>query len=196
MPCYSPDNVNQQRGDGVFDLSIEGLQKLNALGYGRPGSDLSLTLVYNPLGASLPPAQETLEADYKIKLKEAFDIDFHQLFTITNLPVKRFADDLRKEDQLAGYMKLLVDSFNPATVEGLMCRDTVNISWTGEIFDCDFNQQLGLDMKRGEGFSDEIPSIWNVKDLNECIGANIRLGPHCYGCTAGAGSSCGGALDA
>ena len=210
MPCYSTENVDAQRGEGVFDASIEGLQKLNAAGYGKPGTGLTLNLVYNPLGPFLPPQQKALEAAYKEKLLETFDIHFNELFTITNLPVKRFADDLRKEDKLAEYMKLLVENFNPATIEGLMCRDTISISWNGSLYDCDFNQQLGLNMSppveggaaaaaaaaaaAGDAEEEFAPSIWNIESFNSFLTNQIKLGPHCYGCTAGAGSSCGGAL--
>ncbi len=148
MPCYSPENVNAQRGDGVFDGSIKGLQLLNSLGYGTDPA-LPLHLVYNPNGAFLPGPQAELEADYKRELKSHFGIVFNQLFTITNLPVSRFASWLKNNNQLGDYMLLLNDAFNPATVEGLMCRNTINVSWQGEVFDCDFNQMLKMQWRDG-----------------------------------------------
>ena len=187
MPCYSPENVNAQRGEGVFDGSIKALQLLNSLGYGIDPV-LPLHLVYNPNGAFLPGPQEELEADYKRELKDHFGIVFNQLFTITNLPIARFASWLRNNCQLADYMALLNNAFNPATVNGLMCRNTISVSWRGEVFDCDFNQMLELPL--GEG----LPR--NIREFDPArLGRrSIVLGPHCFGCTAGAGSSCGGAL--
>jgi len=194
MPCYSADNVDAQRGDGVFDKSISSLQKLNSVGYGIEGSGLNIHLVYNPGGPFLPGPQKELEAAYKVKLMEVFGISFNSLFCITNLPVKRFADDLKKEGKLSDYMKLLVDAYNPATVEGLMCLNHVSVRWDGVLFDCDFNQQL--DMSIGvEGAAEaptDRPTLWNVETLNSLRGATVVTGPHCYGCTAGSGSSCGG----
>src|SRR3954471_10564837 len=188
MPCYSPENVNAQRGEGVFDGSIKGLQLLNSLGYGlKP--ELPLHLVYNPNGAFLPGPQAELEADYKRELKEHFGIVFTQLYTITNLPIARFASYLKHNDLLADYMMLLKEAFNPQTVEGLMCRNTINVSWTGEVFDCDFNQMLKMQWRdRDRGLY-----LW---DINPATVENreILVGDHCFGCTAGAGSSCGGAL--
>lgn len=188
MPCYSPSNVNAQRGDGVFDGSIKALQLLNSLGYGREAR-LPLHLVYNPNGAFLPGPQEELEADYKRELREHFGIFFNRLFTITNLPIARFASYLRNNNKLADYMLLLNDAFNPGTVKGLMCRNTVNVSWRGEVFDCDFNQMLGLQWRaEGRGLC-----LWDIEpDRIEDL--EIQTGEHCFGCTAGAGSSCGGAL--
>eukprot|EP00953_Heterococcus_sp_UTEX-ZZ885_P029886 15826-Heterococcus_DN1.PRE.2 len=146
LPCYSSKNVNMQRGSGVFDRSIAGLKKLNALGYGIEGSGLSLDLVYNPLGAFLPPPQQDLELKYKEELMSTFGIQFNSLFTITNMPIKRFADFLYRRGELKEYMDLLVRNFNPAAVKGLMCKDTVSVGWDGRIYDCDFNQQMGLGM--------------------------------------------------
>ena len=143
MPCYEPENVNAQRGNGVFDASIRALQLLNQLGYGRQ-DDLILDLVYNPNGAFLPPEQSGLEADYKRELKNHFGVDFHRLYTITNMPIARFASWLKRSGKLDTYMQLLVESFNPASVAGLMCRNTLSIGWRGEVYDCDFNQQLGM----------------------------------------------------
>ena len=188
MPCYSSENVNAQRGEGVFDGSIRALQLLNSLGYGR-APELPLHLVYNPNGAFLPPPQDELEADYKRELKQHFGIVFNNLYTITNLPIARFASWLRHNNQLADYMTLLIDAFNPATLEGLMCRNTINVSWRGEVFDCDFNQMLNLNWRDGE----EPLYLWDV-DPAEVEERAIVTGDHCFGCTAGAGSSCGGAL--
>ena len=187
MPCYEPANVNAQRGNGVFDASIRALQLLNRLGYGRK-DDLPLDLVYNPNGAFLPPDQAELEADYKRELKQHFDIDFHRLYTITNMPIGRFASWLRHSGKLETYMQLLVDAFNPASVAGLMCRNTLSVGWRGEVYDCDFNQQLGMQWKSGKPLY-----LWDV-DLDRVKDRPIALGDHCFGCTAGHGSSCGGAL--
>lgn len=189
MPCYSPENVNEQRGEGVFDASIKGLQLLNSLGYGTDAK-LPLHLVYNPNGAFLPGPQEELEADYKRELKEHFGIVFNKLFTITNLPIARFASYLRNNHKLDEYMALLIENFNATTVNGLMCRNTINVSWTGEVFDCDFNQMLKMNW-RGE--DDQALRLWDV-DPTTVDEREISTGDHCFGCTAGAGSSCGGAL--
>ncbi len=186
MPCYSPENVNEQRGDGVFDASIAALQRLNALGYGT--GRLPLHLVYNPNGAFLPGPQAELEADYKRELAAHFGITFDRLYTITNLPVSRFASWLRHNGQYDTYLALLVDAFNPATVDGLMCRNTINVGWQGEVFDCDFNQMLGLQWKNGKPLF-----LWDI-DPAATEGRPIATGDHCFGCTAGAGSSCGGAV--
>jgi radical SAM/Cys-rich protein len=187
MPCYSPANVNAQRGDGVFDSSITALQMLNRLGYGKH-PELPLSLVYNPNGAFLPSPQAELEADYKHELAEHFGIEFNHLYTITNLPVSRFASWLRHEGKYEEYLNLLIESFNPATVEGLMCRNTINVSWQGEVHDCDFNQMLKMPLGgNGRTF------VWEL-DPRALAGRNIATGNHCFGCTAGAGSSCGGAL--
>ena len=188
MPCYSPENVDAQRGEGVFDASIKGLQLLNSLGYGSD-PDLPLHLVYNPNGAFLPGPQEELEADYKRELKDHFGIVFNKLFTITNLPVSRFASWLKNNNKLADYMLLLNDAFNPATVLGLMCRNTINVSWAGEVFDCDFNQMLKMNWRE----NGRALSLWEI-DPAAVEHREIATGDHCFGCTAGAGSSCGGAL--
>lgn len=187
MPCYCPKNVNEQRGDGVFDSSIKALQALNALGYGTDPK-LKLDLVYNPNGATLPPEQGELEADYKRELKAYFDIVFDQLFAITNMPIARFTSYLKRQGGYADYMQLLLDNFNPASVSGLMCRDTISVGWEGDLFDCDFNQQLG--MQHESKASPE--RLWDL-DLSDWLGRPIQVGSHCYGCTAGQGSSCGGA---
>jgi radical SAM/Cys-rich protein len=189
MPCYSPENVNAQRGEGVFDGSIKGLQLLNSLGYGID-PQLPLHLIYNPNGAFLPPPQNELEADYKRELKDHFGIVFNRLYTITNLPIARFASWLKNNGQLADYMALLNDAFNPATVNSLMCRNTINVSWQGEVFDCDFNQMLKLQWRNNEAGG---LYLWDVNP-DQVENREILTGEHCFGCTAGAGSSCGGAL--
>lgn len=187
MPCYSPDNVNAQRGEGVFDSSIKALQTLNAIGYGTDPK-LTLDLVYNPNGASLPPEQAELEADYKRELKAHFGIVFNQLYAITNMPIARFTSYLKRQGSYAEYMQLLLESFNPGTVEGLMCRDTISVDWEGGIYDCDFNQQMGLH----HGGANGPMKVWDL-DSAEWAKMPILTGTHCYGCTAGQGSSCGGA---
>lgn len=184
LPCYLEENVNNQRGDGVFSKSIAALRKLNAVGY---GTRLPLNLVYNPLGTTLPPAQAELEADYKIELRQRYGIEFSRLFTITNQPIARFAEDLHQHGRWDAYMELLSDSFNPATVHGLMCRSTLNVGWSGEIYDCDFNQMLGMQLRNGKPLF-----LWDV--LPESLAKHaIQTGGHCLACTAGCGSSCSGA---
>jgi radical SAM/Cys-rich protein len=185
LPCYSPENVNKQRGNGVFEKSIRALQKLNAVGY---GTRLPLNLVYNPLGAKLPPPQAELEADYKEALLRDFGIVFNKLYTITNQPIARFAEDLRKQGKWDEYLELLVNSFNPATVDGLMCRTTLSVGYQGEVYDCDFNQMLGMQLRNC------VPLyLWDIapQDLPDRI---IETGIHCFACTAACGSSCSGAL--
>lgn len=188
LPCYSKANVEKQRGLGVFEPSIRALQKLNALGYGQPDSELTLELVYNPVGAFLPPPQARLETDYKRELAAHFGIVFNHLYTITNLPISRFLHELEREGRYADYMQTLLDAFNPAAAQGLMCRSLVSVSWDGWLYDCDFNQMLdlGLGMRR--------IGLWDVQHLDKLANIPIAFGDHCYGCTAGAGSSCGGAL--
>jgi len=187
MPCYSPENVNAQRGEGVFEGSIAVLQLLNLLGYGTD-PDLPLHLIYNPIGAFLPPSQAELEADYKRELKKHFGIVFNNLYTLTNLPIGRFASYLRRNNKLDEYMELLIQAFNPATINGLMCRNTISVGWRGEVYDCDFNQQLGMQWNNG------VPIfLWDV-DPEKIANRQVMTGNHCFGCTAGAGSTCGGAI--
>jgi radical SAM/Cys-rich protein len=190
MPCYSPENVNAQRGEGVFEGSIAALQFLNSLGYGID-SELPLHLVYNPVGAFLPPSQAELKADYKRELKKHFGIVFNNLYTLTNLPIGRFASYLRHNNKLDEYMELLIQAFNAATIDGLMCRNTISVGWRGEVYDCDFNQQLGMQWLSNDGSKPLF--LWDI-DPDSLEGHQIMTGNHCFGCTAGAGSSCGGAI--
>ncbi len=185
LPCYSAENVNAQRGDGVFEKSISALKKLNAAGY---GTRLPLNLVYNPLGPKLPGPQADLEADFKEALSRDFGIVFNRLFAITNQPIARFAEDLRQHGQWDAYLDLLANNFNPATVEGLMCRSTISVGWMGEVFDCDFNQMLKMQMRIGKPLS-----LWDVT-LARLEGWEIQTGVHCLACTAGSGSSCTGVV--
>src|SRR5437667_9214231 len=187
MPCYTPENVNAQRGEGVFEGSIAALQVLNSLGYGID-SELPLHLIYNPVGAFLPPSQAELEDDYKRELKKHFGIVFNKLYTLTNLPIGRFASYLRRNNKLNEYMELLIQAFNAATINGLMCRNTLSVGWRGEVYDCDFNQQLGMQWNNGARVF-----LWDVDPANT-ENRQIMTGNHCFGCTAGAGSSCGGAI--
>jgi radical SAM/Cys-rich protein len=187
LPCYSVKNVDAQRGDGVFAGSIRALQLLNGLGYGT-NPKLPLHVVYNPSGAFLPAPQAGLEAAYKAELKEQFDIVFNRLLTIANMPIARFAAWLRHHRQYDDYMNLLVNSFNPATVAGLMCRNTLSIGWRGEVYDCDFNQMLNLQWQNGRPLY-----LWDIEP-SEVENRTITTGDHCFGCTAGCGSSCSGAL--
>jgi radical SAM/Cys-rich protein len=192
LPCYTAENVDRQRGGGVFDKSIDALRLLNGIGYGLPESPLRLRLVYNPLGPFLPPPQAMLEAQYRDELWRHFQIKFHHLLTITNMPIKRFAEQLRRLGKHAEYMGLLVNHFNPATVPGLMCRTLVSVGWDGVLYDCDFNQMLELALPGKNG--SHALTLWDVDDVGALAGARIRTASHCFGCTAGAGSSCGGAL--
>ena len=188
LPCYSKENVDKQRGNGVFDKSIRALKLLNELGYGKSNSGLQLHLVYNPLGAFLPPEQMELEKDYKEELKNLFGIEFNRLYTITNMPIKRFLRDLERAGKLQEYMDLLVSSFNTHAALGVMCRSLVSVGWDGQLYDCDFNQMLEIPLAWKKR------TIWDIERLDELTRESIALGNHCYGCTAGAGSSCGGAL--
>lgn len=191
LPCYLEQNVDRQRGDQVFTRSIEALRRLNALGYGLPDAGLPLTLVFNPVGPSLPPPQAQLEADYRRELRARYGVEFTQLYTITNMPISRFLDDLLQQGKLESYLQKLVDAFNPATLEGLMCRTTLSVDWQGRLFDCDFNQMLDLPL------APALPrNILDLQpdDLPRLAQRPIVVGRHCYGCTAGAGSSCQGSL--
>lgn len=194
MPCYSAENVNAQRGEGVFDQSIAALQLLNRAGYGI-AKDLPLHLVYNPLGSNLPGPQKELESDYKRELFEHFGIHFHELYTITNMPIARFVSWLRQHNQLVEYMNVLRTAFNPATVAGLMCRNTLNVDWQGKVYDCDFNQQLRMPLNQPHSTREAHREyyVWDV-DLEKFKHQPILTAEHCFGCTAGIGSSCGGAL--
>jgi radical SAM/Cys-rich protein len=189
LPCYTADNVDRQRGRGVFDASIAALRRLNDLGYGRPGSGLRLDLVYNPVGPFLPGPQAELEARYREELRRGFAIEFHHLITITNMPISRFADQLRRAGEDDRYMGLLVNHFNPAAVPGLMCRHLVSVGWDGRLYDCDFNQMLEVPIGAPSS-----RTIWELDDVRTLADARIATGSHCFGCTAGAGSSCTGAL--
>ncbi|MCA9463305.1 MAG: arsenosugar biosynthesis radical SAM protein ArsS [Nitrospira sp.] len=188
LPCYQEDNVDTQRGKGVFGRSIAALQHLNALGYGKPGSGLVLNLVYNPLGPKLPPPQLALESDYKEELNKHFGIQFNRLFTITNMPISRFLEDLVESGQLDDYYTLLVNSFNPASVEGLMCRSLLSVGWDGRLYDCDFNQMLDLPLHS------QAPQHLGDFSWDQLHHRTITVRSHCLGCTAGSGSSCGGTL--
>ena len=186
LPCYTAENTDRQRGAGVFEKSIAALRQLNAAGFGR--GELRLDLVYNPIGASIPPPQAELEAQYRDELGRNFGIVFDRLFTITNMPIARFANQLHTMGNHSAYMSLLVNHFNSTTVDALMCRDLVSVGWDGRLYDCDFNQMLEIPL--GGGAS----TIWDIDDVGEIAGARIATGSHCFGCTAGAGSSCGGAI--
>ncbi|MBI4169790.1 MAG: arsenosugar biosynthesis radical SAM protein ArsS [Acidobacteria bacterium] len=192
LPCYRPENVEKQRGRGVFDRSIQALRRLNALGYGRPESALKLDLAYNPGGAFLPPPQGRLEATYKRELGRSFGIEFGRLLTLTNMPLNRFAAFLERTGQYGAYMGLLVNHFNPGTVAELMCRSLVSVGWDGRLYDCDFNQMLEIEI--GAATDSGIRTIWDLRALDALAGRRIATGKHCFGCTAGAGSSCSGAL--
>lgn len=190
LPCYSVDNVDRQRGSGVFDKSIAALQRLNALGYGRPDSGLVLNLVYNPQGPSLPPSQQRLETDYYRELHDRFGIVFNQLHVLTNMPIQRFGSTLISKGQFAGYMKLLKDNYSAANLDHVMCRHLLSVDWRGYLYDCDFNQMLNLPLTLDQR---PRPHLRDLLDAN-LEGQPIVVADHCYGCTAGQGSSCGGAL--
>ena len=187
LPCYSEKNVNAQRGNKVFSRSILALQALNALGYGAPGSELKLDLVYNPGGAFLPPPQESLREAYAERMRDDFGITFNELFTMTNMPIKRFADQLYKQGKLSEYMQLLVDNFNDETVPSTMCRSLVSVRWDGVMYDCDFNLALGVPL--GANQPGVMGSIYDISSLDELEGAAVASSNHCFGCTAGMGSS-------
>ena len=188
LPCYSEETVDSQRGKGVFTRSIEALQLLNKKGYGKEGTGLKLELMYNPNGAFLPPSEATLEPAYRSELYKCYGIEFNNLLALANMPIKRFADYLARKGQMEEYMQLLVDNFNPSTLDGLMCLDTVNVDWQGRIFDCDFNAQLEIE-------SEGAPTIFDIESLSELTNRRIQTDSHCFGCTAGSGSSCGGSLN-
>jgi radical SAM/Cys-rich protein len=188
LPCYTRENVERQRGRGVFRRSIDSLRALNGLGYGLAGSPLRLDLVYNPLGPTLPPPQAELAARYREELRALFGIEFHELLTLTNMPIKRFARELERTGRHAEYLSLLANHFNPETISGLMCRELVSVGHDGRLHDCDFNQALEIPLPGSE------QTIWDVDDLGALDGRPVATASHCFGCTAGAGSSCGGAI--
>ena len=187
LPFYTQDRTDRQRGDGVFEDSIKALQMLNEVGYGKGGSGLTLNLVYNPAGAFMPPPQESLEREYKQALKEHYNIEFNALFAITNLPISRYLDYLLQSGNYEKYMEKLVNAYNPVAASNVMCRNTISISWDGYLYDCDFNQMLDLKVSS----SVKHVSAFDTESLNS---REIIVNQHCYGCTAGAGSSCGGAV--
>jgi radical SAM/Cys-rich protein len=190
LPCYSEENVDKQRGKGTFDLSTRALQRFNELGYGKPDSRLVLNLVYNPVEPHLPPPQEKLEQDYKRELGEKFGIVFNHLYCLTNMPITRYEAHLRLRGEHEQYRELLANSFNPATLDHVMCRNLVSVGWQGMIYDCDFNQMLDLPLTDAAGKRLDIGSL----ALDQVARRPITAGNHCYACTAGAGSSCGGTL--
>lgn len=199
LPCYLEDNVDHQRGNGVFQSSIKGIKKLNMLGYGQANHQLTLNLVYNPQGASLPPSQTTLEADYKRELLSRYGILFDQLFTITNQPIQRFGSTLVSKGQLQNYMQLLKNNFQAANLKDVMCRNLISIDWQGFVYDCDFNQMLGLHAPIEQQHKLHIQDLIHNEKLAHARNSGLKGQPisimnHCYACTAGQGSSCGGAL--
>lgn len=190
LPCYIEENVDKQRGKGVYQGSIEAIKQLNALGYGVEGSDLSLNLVYNPTGPFLPPAQDGLQADYKRELYDQFGIQFNQLLTITNMPISRFGAVLMAHNQFNDYMQLLKDNYSAENLKSVMCREIVSVDWQGYLYDCDFNQMLDVPL------GDVNKPQWHLRDLlqDDVNNMPIKVADHCFGCTAGQGSSCSGAL--
>ena len=191
LPCYSEENVDKQRGKGTFDLSIRALQIFNQIGYGQPDSDLVLNLVYNPVGPHLPPPQDKLEQDYKRILNDQFGIVFNHLYCLSNMPITRYETHLRLRGEYDRYMELLADNFNAGTLNQVMCRYLISVGWEGSIYDCDFNQMLGLSLRDARG---EALNIGSLTSLDQVLERSITIGDHCYACTAGSGSSCGGAL--
>jgi radical SAM/Cys-rich protein len=187
LPAYAAKQTDTQRGDGVFEDSLQALRHFNNLGYGKEGTGLTLNLVTNPVGAFLPGNQRSLERDWKSQLKRRYGVEFNNLYTITNMPISRFLDFLLRSGNLAAYMEKLVTAFNPATVEGLMCRSTLSVGWDGRLYDCDFNQMLDL------GLGPQSPQTIFDATIESLATRVIQVGQHCYGCTAGLGSSCGGA---
>jgi radical SAM/Cys-rich protein len=190
LPCYLEDNVDAQRGDGVFDKSVEALKRLNALGYGLEGSGLDLSLVYNPQGPALPPPQAPLEADYRAHLQSEYGVRFTRLFTLANMPIQRFGSTLISKGQFDSYMTLLRQAHQDANLESVMCRNLISVDWEGYLYDCDFNQMLGLPVRLNGSPRAHVTDLIG-KDIE---GHPILVADHCYGCTAGQGSSCGGAL--
>ena len=188
LPYFLEQQTDAQRGPGVFEKSIAALTRLNAVGYGLEESELILNLIYNPVGAFLPPRQEAIEADFKRELKLRHNVSFNRLYTITNMPIKRFLDYLRRSGNEERYMRKLIEAFNPGTVDALMCRSLISVDWTGRLYDCDFNQMLELSV------TPELPQTIAGFDPAIFGGRRIMTGSHCFGCTAGAGSSCGGAV--
>jgi len=189
LPCYLEENVDKQRGDGVFQKSLAALKRLNDLGYGQKESGLILDLVFNPQGPSLPPAQQALEQSYKIHLQQHYDIVFNHLYTLTNMPIKRFGSTLISKGTFDDYLQLLVNSYNPDTLKQVMCINTISVDWQGNVYDCDFNQMLELPLA-------DRPTTTHISDLiaDDLRDEHIATRQHCYGCTAGQGSSCSGAL--
>ncbi len=190
MPCYLEENVNGQRGKGVFDASLAGLRQLNAQGYGEPGSGLVLNLMYNPTGTSLPPPQEALEQDYRRVLGEQYGIRFNRLLTLVNMPIQRFGSTLVSTGQFQDYMALLRDNFVEQNLAQVMCRSLISVDWQGNVYDCDFNQVLSLPLSGAATGPRHLSEL----DKQRLAGLPIAVADHCYGCTAGQGSSCGGAL--
>ena len=188
LPCYEKDNVELQRGYGVFDKSINALKILNDLGYGKQKDGLQLNLVYNPVNPILPPSQEILEEDYKRILFEKYNISFNNLYTITNMPINRYADSLNRENKLDSYYKLLKENFNKNNLENLMCKKTISVNWQGQIYDCDFNQQINLKGNKGP------KTLSDLMNKSFKFNYQVAVNEHCFACTAGAGSSCGGTL--
>ena len=190
LPCYLKDNVEAQRGKGVYQSSIDGIRKLNARGYGIEGSGLKLNLMYNPQGPSLPPPQLSLEADYKRELKQREAVEFNKLFVLVNMPIMRFGSMLVSKGQFDNYMLLLKESYQASNLQGVMCRNLISVDWQGYVYDCDFNQMLGLPLQAAGQHKTHLSKI----DFDELTGNTIVTGDHCYGCTAGQGCSCSGAL--
>jgi radical SAM/Cys-rich protein len=190
LPCYSEENVDRQRGKGTFELSIRALQMFNNLGYGQSESGLVLNLVYNPVGPHLPPPQDQLEQDYKRILKEKFGIVFNRLYCLSNMPITRYATHLKLRSEYEKYMQLLESSFNPSTLDQVMCRNLISVGWEGTIYDCDFNQMLDLPIRDADGKPLNISTL----SFDQVQHLPVTVGDHCYACTAGSGSSCGGAL--
>ncbi|MCU7883097.1 MAG: arsenosugar biosynthesis radical SAM protein ArsS [Candidatus Thiodiazotropha sp. (ex Lucinoma annulata)] len=190
LPCYLEENVDQQRGKGSYSQSIEALIKLNQLGYGMPESGLILNLVYNPLGPSLPPPQGPLESEYRKQLLDRYGIHFNQLLTITNMPIQRFGSYLQSKGEFDNYLQLLRNAYQPCNLQNVMCRHLLSVDWRGFVYDCDFNQMLKIHLRTGDKFQPRLKDLFDV-DLE---GLSVQVAEHCYGCTAGQGSSCGGAL--